>query len=216
MNKIVCFLLSFLTFTFAFNQVDDAAYWSELKIEKKINLRSSIGLCENIRLNENWSQLSTHFTQLEYNFKLLSQLNFSLAYRFAQKFKYDETMNYRNRFMFDVNYSFKFNRISIGIRERAQIQYQDALQNRWGEPISTFRSKLNFEYDLEKKIKPFISGELFLENFNFLNNVRFAFGFNYKFNKKLDLDVSYIINKELQIENPTNYYIVSTSLKYLF
>lgn len=216
MNKFLLVLFSVFYLSFGFNQVNDAGYWSELELEKKINLRSSVSLSENIRLIENFTRVSTHFTQLSYKYKILSNLNVALSYRFAQRFKYDETMNYRNRFMLDLNYEIKLKKLNIGFRERYQRQYEDAMRNNWNEPISTFRSKINFEYDLEKKYKPYFSAEVFLKDFKMLNNLRFCLGASYKFNKKISLTLAYIINKEVQVANPMTFYLVSSSVKYVF
>lgn len=199
-----------------FSQVNDASLWTEFEIQKKINLRQSIGISENLRLVENFTQVSTHFTQLNYQYKFTKKFSGVISYRFAQRYKYDGTMSFRNRFMFDLNYKIKFKAISISIRERFQQQFQNALRTNWKDYTTTFRSKITFQFDLEKKLEPFVSGEVFLLNFILLNNIRFEAGLNFEFSKYFSVQLAYTINKQLNIVNPTTFYIIAPSLKYCF
>lgn len=215
MSKFV-FAFCSLLYSLAYTQVNDASLWTELEIQKKINLRQAIGISENLRLIENYSQVSTHFTELSYQYKFTKQFEGTISYRFAQRFKYDQSLSFRNRLTLDLNYKFKFKTISISFRERLQHQYQDAFRTNWTDNTTTFRSRITCDFDLEKRFEPFVSGEVFLENFNFLNNIRFAVGCKYEFSKQLSAQLSFIMNKELQVRNPYTFFIVAPSLKYCF
>lgn len=215
MNKLVLFFCLF-SLSLTYTQVNDASIWAELEFQKKINLRQTIGISENLRLIENYTQVSTHFTQINYQYKFFKQFSVAFSYRFAQRYKYDQTMSFRNRFMLDLNYKIKFKAVSISLRERFQQQFQNALRTNWQDYTTTFRSKITIDYDLEKKFEPFVSGEVFLENFNLLNNIRLAVGLNYEFSKYCSFQLSYIVNKQLNVINPYTFYILAPSLKYCF
>lgn len=217
MNKsIACFLL--LAFSFATKaQVNDAGLWLNLSAEKKITQKFSTQLTQSFRLNENFSELGTSFSEIGVNYKIQKRLSIGAAYRFSQKRRVDDFYSMRHRYNIDISYKLKIKKLSITLRERFQSRYKDYKTSEKGNvPKNYFRSKITMRYNLNKKYTPFISGELFYQLAEQIDNLRFKAGFDYEFNKFSTLNLYYMIDKEINVKNPWTNYVIGLGYNYSF
>ena len=223
MNKKSLLYIFLFTVSIARAQVNDAGLWASVSLEKKINKQFDIGLSQEIRLIENYSELGSAFTELNLNYKIrvLKGLSFSPSYRFLQRRNQDNEYSFRHRLSFDLSYRYKLNKIIFSLRERFQSQVRDVMNGEEGfAPVHYLRSKLSIKYDLNKKINPWISTELFYQlnngEGNEFDNVRYSAGIDYDFNKHHSISLFYLINKELNVNNQETDYITGISYKYSF
>ncbi len=219
--------LCFLVFSFwfisaqcVFSQVNDAGLWTSVNLEKKITADFSLNLSEELRFNENISELGTAFTEFGGDYKLIKNLTAGISYRFIQKRRVDDFYSTRHRLIFNLSYRHKIKKLSITLRERFQTQYADIYSSEDGKiPEHTLRSKLTLKYDFDKKYFPFIYTELFYQlnnpEGNELVNVRYAAGFEYEFNKRSSLDLFYLINKEINVNNPWTDYVIGVAYNFI-
>ncbi len=70
MNKKSLLYIFLFTVSIARAQVNDAGLWASVSLEKKINKQFDIGLSQEIRLIENYSELGSAFTELNLNYKI--------------------------------------------------------------------------------------------------------------------------------------------------
>ena len=211
----VAFLLLFCLKTKS--QVNDAGLWLTLGAEKKISQKFSTQLTQCFRLNENYSELGTSFTEIGVKYKLFKKLTITGTYRFAQKRKVNDFYSLRHRYNIDLGYKFKVKKVSITLRERFQSAYKDVgRREKWGIPQNYFRSKITLQYNLNKKYTPFVSGEVFYEIKEYINNLRFKAGFDYEFNKLSSLNVFYMVDKEINVKNPWTNYVLGIGYNYSF
>lgn len=211
----VAFLLLFCLKTKS--QVNDAGLWLTLGAEKKISQKFSTQLTQCFRLNENYSELGTSFTEIGLKYKLAKKLSITGTYRFAQKRKVNDFYSLRHRYNIDLGYKFKVKKVSITLRERFQSSYKDVGRREKGNvPANYFRSKITLQYNLNKKYTPFVSGELFYEIKQYIDNMRFKAGFDYEFNKLSSLNVYYMIDKEINVKNPWTNYVLGIGYNYSF
>ena len=202
---------------FSFAQTKDFGIWSQVTLEKKFTPRLSLGLTECIRLNENATQLSTHYSQLALDYVLLKKLSVSFGYRNAQKFTFDEKINYRQRFQLDFIYKIKLQKLKIEFQERFQMQFQNIGRSETGLiPEYYFRTKVTLTYDLEKRITPYCSAEIFLNQYKYIDNLRFRVGFDYEFNKKNSAKIYYMLDQDVQQNDPLGFYALGFAYKYSF
>ena len=223
MNKKVLALLLLITglcFN-SFSQVNDAALWTSVNIEKKINNRLTANLSQEFRFKENISELGTAFTEIGVEHKIIKRLSASISYRFIQNRRNNDTYSLRHRMNIDVAYRIKWKKLNITIRERWQNQVKDVQSSPEGfDPESYLRSKLTFKYNLEKKYTPWIAGELFYQlnnsKGNEIDNLRYSMGVDYKFNKKNSLTLFYLINQEVNVNDPWTSYVIGVNYSYSF
>ena len=220
------FLLIFLSrFFFSTHpgtaQVNDAGLWTSVNVEKKIISRLTVSLTEELRFNENISELGTAFTEIGADYKFNKFVSFGASYRFIQKRRVDDFYSLRHRYNMDLSLKYKIKKIGITLRERFQTQYSDVNTSENGKvPERYLRNKLTLKYDLDKKYMPFISAELFYQlsnpRGNEFDNVRYAAGFDYEINKRMSASLFYIINKEFNVNDPWTEYIIGTGFTFSF
>lgn len=200
-----------------FSQWNDFGIWSQITLEKKFTPRFVINLTECIRLKENASQINTHYSQLGLEYKLTQKIDLAFGYRNAQKFKFDETVDYRQRFQLDFVYKLKFKKLKIELQERFQTQFENIGRSSTGlTPQFYFRTKATLSYDLERRITPYCSAELFLNQYKYIDKLRFRVGFSYDFNKKNSLKTYYMLDQQVQQNNPLSLFALGVAYKYSF
>lgn len=216
MNKLFFIVCLFWTF-YTTAQWNDFGVRSRFTIEKRLNPRWRLALAETMRFNENATQLNQLYTSFSTSYRLSKTFSFRGTYRFEQKFNYDETIDLRHRLQVDVLIRFQLEKLRIELQERFQIRYRNILrEENWNIPKIYFRPGINLEYDLNSKFTPYVSGEVYLNQKGFIDNLRFVVGGGYDFNKHHSIKLYYLIDKEIQVKNPLTFFIIGTAYKYSF
>jgi hypothetical protein len=215
-NFLFCFGISHV-----YSQVNDAGLWASINLEKKMNQKFSLNLTEELRFNENISELGMAFTELEADFKFYKSFSFAMNYRFAQKKQVDNFYSMRHRFGLEFSYKHKIKKLSIALTEKYQWYYSDIYSSENGKvPDRYLRTKLQVKFNLEKKYTPYVSAELFYFINNptggEINNTRYIAGFEYEFNKKMSVDLYYLINKEINVNDALTSYVNGIEFNYSF
>jgi hypothetical protein len=207
MNKFrIQFILLFL-FTRAFSQVNDAGLWASLNAEKKITPRLSITLSEELRMNENVTEIGTYFTDAGVTYKIGKLFKVSVDYRFTQKRRLDDSYSKRHRLYLDLSARKKFKPVIITFRTRFQTQYADIYSSTDGKiPEYYSRNKLTFKFDPDKKFVPYVYSEIFTplnkSTGLCIDNARYCAGVEYEFNRMHKVDVFYLVQKEYNVNDP--------------
>ncbi|MFZ4547907.1 MAG: DUF2490 domain-containing protein [Bacteroidales bacterium] len=194
-------------------QVKDAGLWTSFSIETKLSKKISAGLTQELRFNENISEIGTAFTEAGLSYKLNKHFQIAANYRFTQKHRTDDNYNLKHRLYVDIKYNKKVKPLQFTFRSR----FQDEFSNPGHSPdaaIAEFylRNKLNMEWDLDKPFAPYISVELFSplsypREFLF-DNIRSSAGIEYSLTKKQKFDIYYMIQKELNVSLPEIDFII--------
>lgn len=195
-------------------QTNDAGLWLGLKLEKKVHNWAGLALSQEMRFNENISELGTAFTELSYSTGWHSNFNGGIAYRFIQKRQVDDSYEIRHRYFLELSYRYKFSRAwSLTLRERFQNQYKDI--NRMSEGITkdySLRSKMSLKYNPIKKLTLDASCELFYQlnnpDGNEIDNLRYGLGAEYKLTKKQSTEVFFLIDQEIHVNDPWTSYVI--------
>lgn len=198
--------------------IRDLETWSSATFQVKFNKKLSLSLSPQLRLQENSSHLERYFADLEMEYKLNKNLEFSLGYRFLSESK-NSGMQWAHRYNIDGKYKFEINRFDGYLRLRYQSgrEFGDA-ENTWE---NHFRLKTKIGYNIKDwKIDPYISGEIFrLSGKNIdaqFDKMRFTVGSSYKFNKKHSISFFYGGEKQLNTTYPKTTYIVGLGYKFTF
>lgn len=216
-KKTSIFLFLTLVSPAALAQQDDFGVWTEISLEKKINPRWEVSLTESIRLHENATTLSQHYTHLAGTCKISRAFSLTLAYRNSQRFNFDETIDYRHRAQLEAVYKRRLGQLGVELQERFQIRYDNIKREAgWEIPQIYYRTRLTLDYDLDSRFTPFASAELFLDQSWFLDNIRLRAGFDYEFNKRNSARFYYMIDQDLQENDPLRLYALGLGYKFSF
>ena len=224
-SKTIRFL-HFIVFTFSLlltsnaeGQTQDAGLWTSVNFEAKLVKSVSATVSEELRFNENITELGAALTDVGLNYKLNKHFQFSVNYRFTQRHRNDNYYSFRHRFYVDIKYSKKLKPLEFSIRTRLQDQVSDiGRASDGGVPEYYLRNKLSMKWDLNKPYTPYISFELF-SSLNYprsyaFDGMRAAAGVEYAFSKHHKVDLYYMIQKELNVSQPETDFVVGLGYYY--
>ncbi len=201
-------------------QVNDAGLWGSINIEKKFTRKFSLHFSEELRLNENFSELGTIYSELTGEYKFSKTFSLSGGYRFILKRQKEDFYNSRHRYLVNLNVKRKFGKIATNTRVRFQSQYTAYNSSEDGQvPDNYLRTKLGLKYSTGKKYKPFVSGELFFDLNNpdglLWDNYRASAGIEYEFSVRSNIELGYMIDREVNVSDPLTNYIISIGWNYI-
>lgn len=197
-------------------QVNDAGMWIGLDLEKKLGNGLTLQFSDEIRMNENISEVGTWFNEIGLDYKINKMISASIAYRLIQKRRVDDSYSTRHRYLINLNFKEKFGNFNFTFRTRYQSQYTDVLSSENGKsPDNYVRTRMVVKYDANRKYTPFLSGETFF----YLNhpegvvfdNYRVSGGISYEWNKKSSLNLGYMMDREINVSDPWTNYIITLS-----
>ncbi len=216
----------FLVFTFCMlwgvvlkGQVKDAGLWTSVNLEVKLVKKLSFSLSEELRFNENITELGAAFTDAGLSYKLNKHFQFGANYRFIQRRKVEDYYSLRHRFYVDAKYSHKLKPFEVSLRTRFQDQIEDLGRAAdGGQPIYYLRNKLNASLNTKKAYSPYVSLELFTP-LNYprevaLVGIRATAGVEYAFTKHHKIDAFYLIQKELNVERQVTDFVIGIGYFY--
>lgn len=210
-------LLIYFALIFAYSglraQVNDAGLWASFSLEKKFTQTWSASFSQELRLNENLSEVGTVFSDAGVNYKFNKKLKLSFNYRYSNKRNLDDSYSQRHRFYLDLTMREKLKPFVFTGRIRFQQQYEDIFTSENGfVPQRYLRPKLTCKLDMDKSFAPFISAEYFspmsCENSFYLDKSRYMAGVDYQINSTGTLELFYLIQRELNQNNPLTDYVV--------
>ena len=200
-------------------QQEDAGLWTNVGVEKEFKDQLTLSLSEELRFNENITELGTAFTEIGLSKGFGKGFKAGISYRLIQKRQVDDYYQWRHRILLDLSYRYKIKKTGISLRQRYTRQYNHIQYDaEAGMPVQYFRTRLKFDYKINKKLSAFLSGELFyeLQNSNALaiDNSRYIVGFEYTYKKLHSFEFSYIIDKELNVSDPLTNYVFGIGYKF--
>lgn len=217
MNWVLIIIISLYSFI-GVAQENDVGLWLKGSIEKKVSKKFNIQLSESIRLNNNITEFSKFYTEIAASYKIIKRLNLSVAYRFSQKKRPNDSYSFRHRYNIDLSYKIKIDNLSIIIRERFQSRYKNVESSKNGAiPVNQLVTKLKFKYNINKKNTPFVSADAYyLLAKHHIGRVRFKAGIDYEFNKFNNLSLYYMLDKHVNTKKPRTNHIIGIGYTYSF
>ena len=201
--------------------VRDLNLWTGAEVEKSVFDHWMVSFKQEVRLKKNATEFSSTFSQLGVDYEI--SRNFSLAgkYRFILNSKSDKELNKQSRYTVDLNYKGRLQHISIYYRIRYQKEVENMRLLSIDEPCDRFiRNKISIRYTDLKRIKPYLSAEIFQlhEAGEFLNNDKFRVVSGIKISPKSfgTFNVSYGVEHEINEILPYTYFICKINYKYEF
>ncbi|NNG11505.1 MAG: DUF2490 domain-containing protein [Arenibacter sp.] len=227
LNKIryTVYILVLAT-TFGFTQSDDNSdleNWSTLSLEYEPNKKWSFELEEQLRLDENMSEISEYFTQLETKYAITKKFDLGLGLRYIRENDNEgNVQGYENHFRFNVDayYKHKISDFKFKYRLRYQNKNELGIGTSDGDYAKQYlRLKAAVEYDFKNwKLDPKFSAEFFNRfkngDVDQYNKYRLTFGTDYKIKNFGKLGVQYRYEKGIDVDIPQTTHIIG--LKYTY
>tara|TARA_Y100001970_G_scaffold230511_1_gene286226 strand:+ start:514 stop:1164 length:651 start_codon:yes stop_codon:yes gene_type:complete len=184
-NHYWIFIL-FLRFTYG---ADDTELWSSIGFETELPYNLKVELEQELRLKDQLSSFKQTFTQVSISYNILDGIKIIFPIRYAI---YQNKI--KQRLSFGGIYKYNFKTVSYRYRIKFQKIYENSEFSN-----NLIRNKVSIEYKINKKIKPYISGEIFhLDNLNQYqyDEYRVSFGINLNLPKKKEIKIFYIYKLE--------------------
>lgn len=213
-------LLLFCSFTVSLAQISDFELWSGVQLRKNITKKLRVSFEEEIRFNENISDIKKFYSEISLSYRLNRYIKFAAHYRFTENKTILSYYSTRHRIMADISLRYRISRLTVAYRARFQTKYIDIYSSETGfVPRNHSRNKLSLKYNIRKNpVSPFASGELYYQlnnpEGNQLDKFRYTAGFEYNINKKNSFDIYFRNQQQLNVNNPVKSYIIG--VKYLY
>ena len=159
--------------------------WNAIGFEAKLPYSFKLGLEQNLRFVDQSPRFKQTFTELSLSYTLIDGLVIMIPLRYAV---FDDKT--KQRLSFAGSYKYDLKPIRFKYRLKFQRIYEDGI---FTDDVA--RNKLSIRYRLNKRIRPFISGETFLfKNLNKyqFDEYRFSFGIKVDFLEKRSINIFYI------------------------
>jgi hypothetical protein len=214
---VFCLLLSKTHFSQQIKVTNDIGAWATANIKKKIAKNFVINLEQQLRFYENAVKFDDYIIDFGGKYKMNKnfKLGVNLRYTYNAKRSAESDNNYR--YNLDLNYK---GNVSKKLNFSYRLRYQQEFVNLLSEYKKTnvhysgVRNKVKIKYDINKKNRIYVSGELFrlIETFKdpYFNKVRFYLGDEIK-TKIGDFNCSIGYEQEINIDYPLSFFFLKIS-----
>ncbi|MBL4624161.1 MAG: DUF2490 domain-containing protein [Flavobacteriales bacterium] len=192
-------------------QYHDFGGWFGLSANKKLAKDLSLSVNVQGRMEENYSRLGSGLLDFQLGYKFNKYLAFGLSYRFTQKNDYRTAWGSKHRMQLRCAVKKKFNPVTVQYRTIYQLGIADTYKpESFYYPTSYWRNKLQFKFDLDKKIEPYLGTEIFYElaNQGGFDSYRVVAGLNWDLPKKMEIKTGYLFQQEINQTNPVTEHII--------
>jgi predicted porin len=184
----VVYWLFFLFIQFSYG-LDDNQFWTSIGFEKKLPYSLKLEFEHELRFKDQLSTFNQTFSEVSLSYKVFDGLNINIPYRYAI---FNDKIKQRLSFSGSYKYSFK----PISLKYRARFQRTNEKEKNAKDLI---RNKFTIEYKLDKKIEPYVSGELlhlYKTDQRQLDEYRVSFGVAVDLPRKKSIKIFYTYKKE--------------------
>jgi hypothetical protein len=169
--------------------LDDNQSWTSVGFEKKLPYSFKLQFEQELRLDNQLSTFKQTFSEFSLSYSVFKGFKIEIPFRYMT-YK-DKT---KQRVSFSGSYKYSFKPVSLKHRTKYQRTYEK------GEiPEELIRNKFSIMYRLNKKIEPYVSGELFYlyntDNDQF-DEYRVSLGVAVNLPGKNSIKIFYIYKKE--------------------
>ncbi len=218
MNKKQSFLfLVFLLPFLSFSQSRDLWQWSTLSIDKKITPSLSFIFDEELRLQNNLSEVNLFYSNIGAGYKVNKYVKVAGVYRWINKNRKDSPYSSRHRFYADVSFKYRMSPLVFSFRTRIQTQVRDVYSSDSGlVPENYWRNKFDLKLDMNRRFAPYVAAEFryqfnnsrIKEANNQFDRGRYYIGLDYEINRVNTAGVYYMIQRDYNVNDPETDYVL--------
>lgn len=208
MNRALSLLFLFISAIGVAQRLPDNQGWLSLTLKKDITKKVGIAASLNQRSNNNFSALSSIFTELELSYSPTKHISTSLAWRCSA----DEHRFITNRIDWNNSIEKELGDFTLSYRLRLQASYMP--EKFWEYRI---RNKFDLDYKINKHwhvsadVEPFYTIQYNYQNWDAL---RYGVGLDYRISKRKRLSIYIKRQDELNTANPESRHIFGVGYKY--
>jgi len=217
----ILLLLLLLTSLHLHAQVKDAGLWMSVNVEKKITPAFSAAFSQELRMNENISEVGTIFSDIGLQYKAGKHLKFAAMNRYSKKRRLDDMYDIQWSQYFDVTYKQDLKPLTFNLRMRYQLKNAELLSSDEGASASNLLiPKLTLKYDLARKYEPYFFAEPYYQlnvtPDKMLDQFRFCGGVTFTFNRMHEIDLHYFIQNKYTSKQPYTDYVIGLDYSFTF
>ncbi|MFL2982892.1 MAG: DUF2490 domain-containing protein [Candidatus Neomarinimicrobiota bacterium] len=190
--------------------VDDFESWSSIGFEKKLPYSFSFSFKQGLRLKNQLATFKQTHSEGALSYQVFNNIKIEIPYRYIV---YKDKIKQR----LSISGSQKYNMKSFILKHRIKYQMTSEIKETLEDLI---RNKVYILYQLNKRLEPFISGEIFHfheeAKYQF-DEYRLTFGINIDFPKKQSFKISYMFKSEdlnKEISNQINIFAITYNYKW--
>jgi len=197
----------------------DTEIWIGPTLGFKLSKKIQTAVEYQTRYSETDGEFRSHFLQLNLKYRLHRNLSVNTFYR--PIFRPDKSN--RTRWALDLVGQYKKNKksdLSLQWRLRGQYTFEHEFEET-RKYFAYLRNRLKLKYDYNKKLTPWISGELYSllaeldESAEFIRKCRFTIGFDWQFMKRLELSTYYRYQSDVNVKKPDQEHVIGLHLSYM-
>lgn len=201
--------------------VQDMQLWTGAALEKTWGKAWSVSLHEEIRFKHNISEINNYFTDFGLRYRISKNFALEGGYRYTRDKKSDNTYENLTRYNLDLRYRGKLDFLTIYYRLRYQKEVEGFnLFDQAADYEKYVRMRIKIRYDDFKKIKPYVSAELFQlfrpDYYAELEYIRVVGGIKYEPGKIGSFDLGFGFNREFEEIEPAMIYQLKARYTYKF
>ena len=214
-SKLLALLLILLGLSVR-SQVNDAGLWVSGSVSVRVSKKIEISAAPEFRLNENFSQIQSVFTDLGGQYKITKQFFVNYTHRIGTRSN-DGFYEMRNRSQLGLGYKFEIQDFDLVLQTRYQALINNAGAENDPDLKSTLRSKVQVKYNGIKKFQFTGSYEVF-HNANLYGemsweNWRAAVQMERKYKKINFFTLGYLIQRDLTTKAPEMDFVITMGYK---
>jgi hypothetical protein len=180
----------------------DASLWAEFTLEKKITKKFSLAASPNIRINQNFGDFNSFFTDFSAQYKFKGPFSASVNFRKGWNRNVRHQMMGFSRGFIDLNFKKK---ILPKVTFIARLRYQEQIgayrrEADWNQVRKTIRFRWKIQPKWNKRTVPSIANEFFYRinaAQRGLTRIRVTGGIDYEIDKKKSIGFYYTFQKAL-------------------
>jgi hypothetical protein len=201
--------------------VSDLQLWTGAGIEKTWGKTWTLSLEEEIRFKHNISEINNYFTEAGLRYRINKNFALEGGYRYTRDKKSNGSYETLTRYNLDLRYKGRLDFITIYYRLRYQKEVEGFnLLDKQADYEKYVRNRIRIRYNDFKKIKPYVSAELFQlfrpDYYAELEYIRVVGGLVYEPGKMGSFDFGFGFNREFADFEPAMIYQFKVRYKYQF
>ncbi len=201
--------------------VQDLQLWTGATIEKTWGKDWTVSLQEEIRFKHNISEINNFFTDFGLRYRISKNFALEGGYRYTRDKKSDNSYETLTRYNLDLRYRGRLDFLTIDYRLRYQKEVEGFnLLDQTADYEKYVRNRIRIRYDDFKKIKPYVSAELFQlfrpDYYSKLHYIRVVGGIKYEPGKLGSFDFGFGFNREFADVAPAMIYQFKVRYTYKF
>ncbi|MDR0536457.1 MAG: DUF2490 domain-containing protein [Tannerellaceae bacterium] len=203
----------------ALSQTSDWGIWTNIGADISLTNKWRLGAEVEYRRKNNMRQTDQLVGGVDASYSLNRYMKIGVGYeRIAEKDIPGNIFNHYNRYMFNLPFSYKYRRFSLGWRPRLQV---DVEENYPANSDWVMRNRFSVKYEIPTlPLNPYMRIELF--NRVFTERIpshykdRIAAGMEYRIRQRHSVYLGYMVEPKYAISGTRKANIIQTSCRFLF